>query len=82
MTCTCTCTCIYIVFLHCSTCNLATQCLRSEFSQQIRAHEFIPKIVSALRDALEHPVRGRREEGGGREGEEEGGGGEGVREEG
>ena len=48
------------------TCNLATQCLRSEFSQQIRAHEFIPKITSALKDLLEHPVS-REGEGRGRE---------------
>ena len=43
------------------TCNLATQCLRSEFSQQIRAHEFIPKITSSLADLLDHPVRRERE---------------------
>ena len=61
------------------TCNLATQCLRSEFSQQIRAHEFIPKITSSLSDLLEHPVRGGEGggEGRGRQLEQEGGEGEG-----
>ena len=58
-----------IVCVLCRTCNLATQCLRSEFSQQIRAHEFIPKITSALKDLLQHPVR----EGGEGETEREGG---------
>ena len=53
------------------TCNLATQCLRSEFSQQIRAHAFIPKITSSLKDLLQLPCECVRERGG------EGGGGEG-----
>ena len=51
---------LFVVLFH-RTCNLATQCLRSEFSQQIRAHEFIPKITSSLADLLDHPVRRERE---------------------
>ena len=43
-------------FLFCSTLNLACECLKPDFSRQLRAHGLVNKILVLLKDALEHPV--------------------------
>ncbi len=42
----------------CSTCNLASQFLDSDFSRQVRAHDFTEKIIAVLQDTLDIQVSG------------------------
>ena len=48
--------CLFVLFLSPSTLNLASQCLKNDFCQQLRAHGLMNKILMLLKDALDYPV--------------------------
>ena len=45
-----------LTMMHHRAFNLSTHYFDPEFSRQLRAHSFTPKITALLKDCLQHPV--------------------------